>query len=119
MTETPMKELVFVYNADSGVFNRVTDFAHKFISPDTYACNLCSLTFGSLKMHHRWADFVGGIGHKVTFIYKDQFKSQTIDNPPPLVLLKEGNQTRVILDAAKLNEMRSLDELIGTLKEKL
>jgi hypothetical protein len=36
--------LVFVYNADSGVFNTLSDIAHKIFSPETYACNLCALT---------------------------------------------------------------------------
>ena len=35
--------LVFVYNADSGVFNALADAAHKIFSPRTYACNLCAL----------------------------------------------------------------------------
>ena len=34
------KSIVFVYNADSGLFNMVTDTAHKMLSPDTYECNL-------------------------------------------------------------------------------
>ena len=30
-------QLIFVYNADSGLFSSLTDFAHKSISPST--CN--------------------------------------------------------------------------------
>jgi len=29
------KQLVFVYNADSGMFNTLTDIAHKVFSPKT------------------------------------------------------------------------------------
>lgn len=119
MTHETIKELVFVYNANSGIFNNVTDFAHKLISPDTYACSLCSLTYGSFKIHQQWADFIRKLNYKVIFIYKDQIDKKLTDRPLPLVLLKEGNQTRVILSAAELNGMGSLDELIETLKTKL
>ena len=37
-------KLIFIYNADSGLFNTVTDIAHKIFSPETYSCNLCALT---------------------------------------------------------------------------
>jgi hypothetical protein len=43
------KSLLFVYNADSGVFNLVTDIAHKIFSPQTYACQLCCITHGNFE----------------------------------------------------------------------
>lgn len=42
---------LFVYNADSGLFNTATDIAHKILLPETYACNLCALTHGHFKIH--------------------------------------------------------------------
>ncbi|MCF7977351.1 hypothetical protein U5801_08255 [Lamprobacter modestohalophilus] len=41
-------ELIFVYNADTGLFNQLADAAHKAFSADTYACNLCRVTYGLL-----------------------------------------------------------------------
>jgi hypothetical protein len=46
--------LVFVYNADSGVFNTLSDIAHKIFSPETYACNLCALTHTNFGMRGEW-----------------------------------------------------------------
>ena len=37
------KEYLFVYNAKSDKLHKYLDFAHKIISPKTYACDLCSL----------------------------------------------------------------------------
>ena len=34
-----MTELIFIYNARSGVTNAFIDWAHKIISPNTYKCN--------------------------------------------------------------------------------
>ena len=39
MSEPESKKIVFVYNADSGVFNIISDNAPKNISPPTYAGN--------------------------------------------------------------------------------
>ncbi len=39
--------LIFVYNANSDLFSTVTDFAHKILSPSTYQCQLCALTYGN------------------------------------------------------------------------
>jgi len=36
--------LLFVYNADTGRFNRLADAAHKVLSPQAYQCVLCKVT---------------------------------------------------------------------------
>lgn len=51
-------QLVFVYNADSGLFNTVTDIAHKIISPSTYSCQLCTLTHSYFSVKKDWTDFL-------------------------------------------------------------
>ncbi len=48
--KTTNHALVFVYNADSGLFNTVTGMAHKIFSPGTYECNLCALTYSTFGM---------------------------------------------------------------------
>ncbi len=44
--EDTEKALIFVYNADSGLLNAINDGILKIVSPSTYQCSLCSLTFG-------------------------------------------------------------------------
>jgi len=43
-------QIIFVYNADSSLFANITDFAHKIVSPKTYSCNLCKLSYGKFSM---------------------------------------------------------------------
>ena len=38
-------ELIFIYNAKSGIVNEFLDFAHKIASPSTYNCNLCAISY--------------------------------------------------------------------------
>ena len=44
------RSLILVYNADSGFFNALADSAHKLLSPSTYDCRLCALTYGAIQM---------------------------------------------------------------------
>ena len=39
-------KLIFVYNASATKAGWLLASAHKFFSPNTYKCDLCSLTFG-------------------------------------------------------------------------
>ena len=113
------KELVFVYNAKSDVFNKVVDFTHKLLSPQTYSCSLCRLTHGNMGMHTKWAEFLQKLPHKTTFLYKDQVTELSIDEELPLVLLRGANSTEVLLTAPELNSVGSIDELIEVIVAKL
>ena len=46
-------ELVFCYNAKSGFKNGLIDLFHKTISPKTYPCNLCAITY-TYKKREKW-----------------------------------------------------------------
>lgn len=113
--EIDRKELVFVYNAQSDVFSKVADFAHKILSPQTYSCSLCRLTHGNIGMHSQWAEFLQKLPHKTTFLYKDQIIGGTEHEELPLIILKDANSTKVLLTAPELNGLGSIEELIEVL----
>ena len=60
-TDSTKAGLVFVYNADSGLFNAVSDAAHKIFSPRTYQCNLCALTHSAIGMRREWKQFLDSL----------------------------------------------------------
>jgi len=43
-------KLIFVYNADSGLLKGIKDLIHKNVSPDTYPCSLCAVTYDNFDM---------------------------------------------------------------------
>ena len=53
-----MSEIVFIYNARSGKINSLIDWAHKIVSPDTYECSLCGITYDNLGKRDEWAAFL-------------------------------------------------------------
>ena len=66
-------ELIFIYNAKSGVVNELIDFAHKIVSPETYDCNLCAISYGTFSMKKKWSTYIETLPFKSTFTYKDKF----------------------------------------------
>ena len=43
-------QLIFVYRANSGPTSLALDFIHKIVSPKTYSCNLCNVTYGNFSI---------------------------------------------------------------------
>jgi hypothetical protein len=114
-------ELLFVYNADSGIMNSLRDYAHKTVSPETYQCNLCALTFGSVGMKSDWAVYIESLGVPVEFLHRDELKKRhgMSDVFLPAVLVKEGSQIRVLIPAEEINPLWTLDELKGLVSIRL
>ena len=50
-------KLLFVYNANSGKLSALLDGLHKMVSPSTYDCNLCAMTFGHFLEDPTWKEF--------------------------------------------------------------
>ena len=105
--------LVFVYNADSGVFNTLADAAHKIFSPRTYACNLCALTHTAVRMRGEWKRFLEGLGRPLEFLHADELATRygLKDVPLPAVFTKDGAGLKVLAGADSVNACRTLDEL--------
>jgi len=106
--------LLFVYNADSGLFNALADIGHKIFSPQTYDCRLCGLTHGVLTEHKAWRAFVEGLPVACTFLHRDEFHRRypsagTPALPAVFRLLSDGPV--VCVDASTLNACSSLEQL--------
>lgn len=116
-----IKELLFVYNAKSGLFNKATDFAHKIVSPKTYNCSLCSITHGNFSVHKEWANFISSLNIKVVFLYKNDFEVSFPDESTsyPVVYLKDGNKLDKFLSTSEIVKQKQLTDLIQIIKNKL
>ncbi len=106
-------KLVFVYNADSGFINTLIDIGHKAISPQTYECNLCGLTFGLIGEHKQWKKFREESNKEMEFLHRDEFEQKYARKFEYPVILKENNDLSVMISQAELNEIQTLDELIS------
>ena len=105
--------LIFVYNANSGIFNVLTDAAHKIFSPETYACNLCALTHTNFGMRREWKQFIESLDQEVEFLHSDELKERYgIEAVAlPAVFWKEDDEVKVWIEASEINSCRTMDEL--------
>lgn len=113
-------QLIFVYNADSGLFNTVTDIAHKIFSPETYSCGLCALTHSYFSMRDEWKSFIESLGVDCQFIHRDEFikDHDTPEYTWPVVLINQAGQFGVCLGAEEINACSDLDELKSMIQER-
>ncbi|MEQ3654822.1 MAG: GTPase [Dokdonia sp.] len=111
-------KLIFVYNANSGAFQQLLDTAHKVVSPQTYTCDLCSLTHGSFRESALWKTYRQTSGHSFTFFHKDEFekayRSKWLPKYRfPIVLIEDPTRGLEIgLNAEDLAKIETTQELI-------
>jgi len=113
MNDTPKASLLFVYNADAGLFNTMADIGHKIFSPGTYQCDLCMLTHGYFSERTEWRKFIEGLGIEALFLHRDEFRQQypSLEVSLPAVFLQKDGTTRLCINAHALHECEDLDDL--------
>lgn len=114
-------KLIFIYNADSGLFNTVTDIAHKIFSPQTYSCNLCALTHDYFNVRDEWKEFIAGLGVECEFLHRDEMEKHYPDLDIELpALLRQGagaGAPQLCLSAEAINRCTDLDSLKKAITE--
>jgi len=106
-------KLIFVYKADSGLFNTLGDMLHKLLSPQTYECQLCSLTHGVFSMHKAWRDFISQLDYQAEFLHRDEFAERYPgqDFELPTVLREGPMGLESVLSAEEVASAGSLEQL--------
>lgn len=114
-------KIIFVYNADSGLKNAVLDSAHKILSPKTYQCKLCELTYGAFKEKKAWKDFRKSSDIEMKFLHADEFESlyKSKFRPTfelPVVLIENHYNLDVLIGSKTLDEIKDCKSLIHRLE---
>ena len=115
------ERLILVYNADDDLFNALTDWAHKFFSPATYACTLCRFTHNTRGMLHPWKAFLESLNCRLTFLHRAEFREfyPRLCLRLPAILIEAGETTAVLLSAEEIEAAESLHDLIDMIRYKL
>lgn len=120
-----MKELkarlIFVYNADSGLFNTLSDIGHKIFSPQTYECNLCAITHGYFSMQQEWKTFIESLDIDLEFLHRDELQAryQRDNIALPSILLKRENQLDILINRDEINRCQQIPELKALIRDRL
>lgn len=113
--------LVFVYNADSGLFNAVTDMAHKIFSPATYRCNLCALTYSTFGMRKEWKQFLDTLETPLEFLHADELGKRYGETsvPLPAIFKRDGQDLELWVAAPEIQACRTIDDLKQLVKKRM
>lgn len=112
--------LLFVYKADSGLFNTATDIAHKVISPETYECQLCALTHGYFTMRKEWADFLAALELPCEFRHRNEVEGEpgVESDSLPAIYRWQGEAWKLCAGPAEIEACDSLSQLQGLVEHR-
>ncbi len=113
--------IVFVYNADSGFFNALTDYAHKIISPDTYSCNLCTITYDNMGMKQKWKKFIDNLSIRVEFLHRDEFlkRYHLKEIEFPSAFIKKEENITLLITHTDIDNCKSMGDLMNLVTKKV
>lgn len=112
-------QLLFVYKADSGLFNTMADIGHKIFSPQTYECALCALTHGYFKERAQWREFVETLGSECLFLHRDQFLQRypQIATELPAIFIVDDGEPALCADAQAIEGCQDLPALQALIRQ--
>lgn len=113
--------LLFVYNADQGLFAAIGDAVHKAVSPGTYPCSLCAVSYGAVRMRPEWRAYLRSLPYATRFFHRQDFRRAYpgLAIELPAVLLDEDGGPRLLMDAGTLNAIGDVEDLIAALDRAL
>ncbi|MGA7305965.1 MAG: hypothetical protein WBW88_13885 [Rhodothermales bacterium] len=117
-----MKRLVVVYSADAGYVNALIDAVQKVVSPSTYECNLCAVTYGAATMKPEWRRYLESLDLPVEFLHRNEYQERhdRADVSLPIILLEDGaTEPIVLLDAETINGVHTVADLTDLIEERL
>jgi hypothetical protein len=114
-------QVLFVYNAKSDLWNKAYDFMHKIISPQTYNCNLCALTFDNFSERKEWTEFRSSLSIDFKFLYSDNFENEFPSEKTsyPVVYLKSNNGIEKLLSSNEINTIGNIQGFMQLIKDRL
>lgn len=113
-------KLVFVYNAEAGLAHGIMDSIHKVVSPSTYKCDLCAITYGLVRMKDEWRAWLERSGRQVEFFHRSDFRQAWpgVDVPLPAVLVQEEDALKLLVSAVELAHIGDVDQLVAMLEDR-
>lgn len=112
-------KLIFVYNSDGTFASLVKDTVHKLVSPDTYHCNLCRITYPGVTMQGDWRTFIQSLPHEIVFLHRDEFRKQYPnhkDSQLPVAFTESASGLSLLISHTEINKAKNVGELIETVK---
>lgn len=114
-------KLIFVYNANAGIAAGIMDSIHKTLSPATYPCGLCAITYGAVRMKPKWKAWLAAQSFESVFYHRPDFRAAypDVDVELPIILIARDGTMKTLVAADELKDAESVDVLIGLIESRL
>lgn len=94
------------------------------MSPQTYDCDLCSLTFGAFTEKEEWTRFRESINIPLEFLHKNEFlktyKSKWLPKYDfPIVLAEKKGELQIAISAQRFENIENVEKLMEEIKNLL
>lgn len=113
--------LIFVYNAEAGLVNGMLDSVHKLVSPATYDCSLCAITYGAFAMNRGWRDYIQGLPFETAFYHRKDFAAAfpNAQAALPAIFYEEAGFLTPLITAPEMKALKTVDALVAALNAAL
>ena len=116
-----MKVLIFVHNTDSGI---ISSLKNKFQSKSVNVkkCKLNELIRNKIFVKSVWKKFSNNLSYHKVYFHRKEFKSAHPEYAYlelPSILLKDGQDIKVLITAQEINALENVDDLIGLIGKRL
>jgi hypothetical protein len=114
-------KLIFVYNARAGMLAGLMDSIHKTLSPDTYPCGLCAITYGALAMKPTWRNWLKSQPFESEFRYRAAFRASYpgVDAALPAIFVDRDTRLEMLVAASDFKTASTVDDLIALIETRL
>ncbi|MEQ1687750.1 MAG: hypothetical protein ABL874_04170 [Sphingopyxis sp.] len=118
----PPDALVFVYNANAGKLAGLLDTVHKTLSPSTYECDLCAVTFGAFSMKGEWRDWLKAQPWSAEFFHRPDFRAAWpayAATPLPAIFRRDGDTLTLLIGPDAFKGLGNVNALAGAIEAAL
>lgn len=114
-------KLIFVYNANAGLIAGMMDSLHKLVSPQTYACDLCAITYGLTRMDPAWKAWLKAQPFDAIFYHRPDFRAAYPDVAVtlPVILIERAGEIETLVSADDFKVAPTIDALIAFIETRI
>jgi hypothetical protein len=114
-------KLVFVYNANAGIAAGIMDSIHKTLSPATYLCSLCAITYGAVRMEPNWKAWLKAQSFESVFYHRPDFRAAypDLEVDLPVVLIERDGTVMPLVRADEFSNAPNVGALIALIESRL
>lgn len=116
-----VRQLIFVYSCDRGNLSAIRDYSQKLTDNKAPDCNLLTLISSPVGMKKGWKRYIQELQIPARFLYRDEYEEEFggLLTPLPAVFFHEGKTKSLVISAAELGRVQSVEDLIALVNGKI